>query len=408
MNSLLSKKQENEVEIKEVQPITVERVDMKAYGYESAGKNNGDPDAIAPILGQMRDGHIISESQDEQKQQKEQERIENEISDVTKDVNRVEVQIKDVKEIQIPDRDRQIKESKEEINDLKLEKVDVNESNSESRFNFFMYLSVFIPLTIFLYGFYVSSFHNAFFRDIAKEVSGATVDNIASILNTVFNGNAFQQFHLHWFAPVIFFAFAMVLHRIYDGKSKLRFLSLFAIISFIFIADGLLAYFIEANNHQVKTLMGLTDGEWIFYKSPVFIMVLVMGFFTCMGWSILLHTLRNEKEKLNPKAMMRKKIALLKNKIKELEKEIKILKSELLKREEELKNLECKVAALKKEKENIHYGLNVLRHNVNSFYSGWLQYVVNLKEAEELKRKSKETIDNFMSSLDSHKIQLVA
>jgi peptidoglycan hydrolase CwlO-like protein len=405
MNSLFTKKQENEVEANEVQPITV---DMRDYGFRKAGQTGGDPDTMAPILEQIRNGHIISESQDTEKQQDAKDRIEKEIDDVRMEINGVETQIQNFEEIKIPTVDKQIKESKEEINDFELKKVGVDESNSESRFNFFMYLSAFIPTTIFLYGFYVSSFHNAFFRDIAKAISGATVDNIASILNTVFNGNAFQQFHLHWFAPVIFFAFAMVLHRIFDSKSKLRFLGLLAIVSFIFIADGLLAYFIEANNHQVKILMGLADGEWVFYKSPVFIMVLVMGFFTCMGWSILLHTLRSEKEKLNPKAVIRKKIFFLKEKIKELEIEINNLKSELLKQKEELKNLEIKVESLKKEKENIHYGINILKHNVHSFYSGWLQYVVNLKNSEELKDKSKEIIDNFMSSLGSHNIKLVA
>jgi hypothetical protein len=68
---------------------------------------------MLPILEQIRNGRIISDSEDEQKQQKEQERIEVEIEDVVKAMNGVETQIKDFEEIQIPDIEHQIKQSKE-------------------------------------------------------------------------------------------------------------------------------------------------------------------------------------------------------------------------------------------------------------------------------------------------------
>jgi len=399
MNSIFSIKKATEpvgVEMSETQPIKKDLVD---YGFVEAGRAGGDSTAFSSHLSQIRDRHIVSASFNEAKQQAAQKEVEQKIENVEKEVRVGEMKIKDFEDVQIPDHKKKIQENKDDINDLELHKMENAEKDSKAVFNYWTYLIVFIPLTVFLYGFYVSSFHNAFFRDIVKQVSAADASNISSVLNTVFNSSAFAEFNLHWFAPVIFFAFAMVLHQFYDGKSKLRFVGLTVMVLFILFADGLLAYFIEANNHKLEVLMGMDNGNWVYYKSPVFIMVLVMGFFTCMGWSILLHALREEKEKKNPQAVARKKIALLKTKIKEIEEQIVILQSEILKSKAEVENLKCKIESFKKELEIIHYGISELRLNINAFYSGWLKFIVNLSNSDELKNECEIIKEKFLSEL---------
>ena len=396
MNSILNinkAKEPVEVETNGIQPV---KKKLEEYGFTEAGRNGGDSAALSSNLAQIRDGHIVSASHDEAKQQAEQKKVEKEIENVELEIKTVEGKIKDSEGVQIPDHKKKIQEAKDDIDNLK---TGNSERDSKAIFNFWTYLIVFIPLTVFVYGFYVSSFHNAFFRDIANEVSKANLSNISAVLNTVFNGSAFTEFHLHWFAPIIFFAFAMVLHQFYDGTSKWRFVGLAAIILFIFIADGLLAYFIEANNHKLEVLMGMDKGNWVFYKSPVFIMVLVMGFFTCMGWSILLHALREEKEKMNPQVVAKKKIEILKNKIKEIEAQIVTLQSEILKNKAEIENLKRKIESLKKELEIIHYGISELKLNINTFYSGWLKFIVNLENSDKLKNECEVIKEKFLSEL---------
>jgi len=401
MNSIISIKKANEpVEVKnEIQPNQPVKKELENYGFVEAGRTGGDSTAFSAYLAQIRDGHIVSASHDEAKQQAEQRKVEQQIENVEKEVRTVETKIRGFEEVQIPDYKKKIQENKDAVNDLELHKMEDTEKDSKAVFNFWTYLVVFIPLTVFLYGFYVSSFHNAFFRDIVKQVSAANASNISSVLNTVFNSSAFTEFNLHWFAPVIFFAFAMVLHQFYDGKSKFRFAGLAVMVLFIFFADGLLAYFIEANNHKIEVLMGMNKGNWVYYKSPVFIMVLVMGFFSCMGWSILLHALREEKEKKNPQAVARKKIALLKAKIKEIEQQIVDLKHEILKSKEEAENLRSQIKSLKKELEIIHYGINELKLNINNFYSGWLRFIVNLDNSDKLKNECEAIKEKLLSEL---------
>jgi hypothetical protein len=65
----------------------------------------------------------------------------------------------------------------------------------------------------------------------------------------------------------------------------------------VLLAYSLLAYFIEYNSHIVYELNGMTDENWAFYKSPRFYLVLFLGFFTCLGWSLILHGIKMEYQK---------------------------------------------------------------------------------------------------------------
>ena len=368
------------------------RMNLEALGFEKAGRNVGDPNALDIGFSSVVNRQIVSDKHDEAKQQVEMKKVEQQIETSKQQLNTAEMTVKDLTTVKMPNYELQISEIKNDISELELEKTKVSEKDSKASFNFWMIFCIFVPTTVFLYCFYVSSFHNAFFRDIAAQVATANASNISSVLNTVFNGNAFSELHLHWFAPVIFFAFAMVLHLMFDSESesKWKYLKIAAIVAFIFFADGLLAYFIEANNHKLEVLMGLDKDDWIYYKSPVFIMILVMGFFTCMGWSVLLHKLREQKENMNPQAVIRKKISLMKKKIREIEAQIASLKSEILKSQAEVEKLRQQIEYLKKDLEMIHYGVNELILSINEFYSGWLRYILNLSDQNKIDRLKQE------------------
>jgi len=400
MDNLNFKKTDVSAEANQYESLPT-KMNLEALGYEEAGRNGGDSIAYANRCDLMVNREHVSEERDEVKQQAEQKKVEKEIAAVEQQKITAETKAKDLETVKMPDYERLVHNAKEEISELELDKAKDAEKGSKRDFDFWMIFPVFILTTVFLYVFYVSSFHNAIFRgnSMEKQLSSATSDNIAAVMNTVFNSNAFSEFNIHWIAPVIFFAFGIILHLMFKTISKWRYVSVVAMLLFIFFADGLLAYFIEFNNHKLAVLMGLDNGEWIFYKSPVFIIVLVMGFFTCMGWSILLHNLRDN---MNPHAVIRKKISLLKKKIKEIEAQIACLKSEILKTQLEVKQLELQIESLKRDLEMIHYGVNELKLNINEFYSGWLRYIVNMSDknkADRLKQECEAVKNRVIASL---------
>jgi len=366
------------------------KTDLKEHGYIEAGKVVGESIHLANTLNLITNRKIVSDKDDEAKQLAEKKKVEKQIVTAEQQKITAEAEVNDLK-VKESTQDEKKQNKKGEMNELEIEKSkNVDKKNSKAVFNFWMILAVFIPTTIFLYCFYVSSFHNAFFRDIAKQVANANLNNIATVMNTVFNSAAFSEFNLHWFAPIIFFAFGMVLHLFFDSTSKWRYLWVAATVVFIFFADGLLAYFIEASNHRLEVLMGLNKGEWIFYKSPVFIMVLVMGFFTCIGWSILLHKLREQHELINSQAFLRKKMSLIRKEIEDIDAHISKLQSEILKCVAGVEKLNLKIESLKKDLEMIHYGINELKINIEEFYSGWLKYILNLSNKDTIHKLIQE------------------
>ena len=102
MNRIFSIKRTSEpvgVIENENQPI---KVDLSNYAFVVAGRTGGDPSVFSSYLDQIRDGHIISESHDEAKQQAEKKKKEEEIDLVENEVRKAETKIKDLEEIKMP------------------------------------------------------------------------------------------------------------------------------------------------------------------------------------------------------------------------------------------------------------------------------------------------------------------
>lgn len=377
------------------------KVNLTDYGYKQAGRHDGNPDALRNHMDMIRSGQIIDENSNEEKHRKLREEMDAKILDQKHALADKEGEIRKVKESLIPGVENAIKNASEEMNRVELEYLKKEEPVKRNWFNIIEFgISAFF-LTIFLYMFYVSAAHSAFFRDIAAEVSNADSGNISSVLNTVFSVGAYSYFHMHWLVPFVFFAFAMVLHVIWEMTSGWRIPALITIMLFILSADGLLAYFIENNNHTIKTLMGTVEGEWYFYKSPVFYMVLVMGFFSCIGWSIIMYQVKKELPGTDNrmKRIAVKELTILRNKIWEMEQEKIGFNGVIINYEKEMESIQQKINYFEKEKSNVSYSIPMLKKNISSFYNGWLSYLNGKKDARQWVSECENVRAGFLQTL---------
>lgn len=241
----------------------------------------------------------------------------------------------------------------------------------------------------------MSAFHTAFFKDMAKALAGANADNISELLNTVFNKQAFLEFNLHWFAPIIFFVFSMVLHIVFDTDKKQRPYLLAGTLAFILIADCLLAYFIEYNSHLIQTLNGLTDETWAFYKSPRFYLVLFLGFFTCLGWSMMLHAIKSEYQKEDFDEVVRLQKLQLREKENELLAKIKENQKSAIMIESQILQIQQLIERKTKQLNNLVYSVSDLEKRITAFYGGWLTFIANLKNNMTLKTANETVMNEF-------------
>ena len=375
------------------------KVDLRDYGFKKAGATCGNPETLRNSLQDIHNGYMIDVNEDEETQRKAQEKIKQEIESLELGKHTQEAELRKINESEIPLIKGQINQLKEETVNLDIENEKSKSSTFRNNFNLNLYWPVFIAATIFLYGFYLSAFHSAFFKDINKLASEANSDNISELLNTVFNIEAFKTFNLHWFAPIIFFVFSIGLHIILDADKKYRAFLFAGALIFILIADCLIAYFIEYNGHVIQLLNGMTDGEWLFYKSPRFYLVLFLGFFTCLGWSLILHAIKGEYEKQDKDGILKKEKQKLISKENNLNEKIQVQTKKAIEIEAAINKLKLQVEAKAAQLENLFYNTSSLNKRITAFYDGWLAFVTGLKGNENLiveceKIKSESLVKN--------------
>lgn len=379
----------------------IEVGNINQIGYEKAGRNNGDPSALSNSLELVKSGHIVDENSNKEKKDEARLELDKEINDRKISINSNKGEIEKIDVVRIPSIDAEIEDLHSEIRNKRTEAI--NGKYNRNRFNLLLYWIVFIPGTIYLYLFYVSAIHSALFRNIAGEVASANQDNIGLILNNVFNITAFREFNIHWFAPVIFFVFAIILHISLATRPKIaRWVSVFSVILFVFIADGLLAYYIEKNSHLLSKLMGLDEGSWTFYTSSGFYLVLFFGFFTSMGWSIMLHKIAGEYSHKDIELKAGDEIAELDKAIRQLRFEKGEVNSLKIDKLNASKALEEEIRSLELRKSHVHYSNVDLEKNVDDFYNGWLSYLNGLRSDVNKKQECESIYNQFKNKNFNH------
>lgn len=400
--SLFAAKATESTESASTEPKVI-KVDLHDYGLIKAGATGAEPSALRNLLNDIRNGFIVDENENEEEQIKERENKENEIAQLIQEKTEKESGIRKINEVQIPSLKDKIAVMKGDMNRLEVEKLKSDKTKGLNTFNLNLYWTVFIFATIFLYAFYLSAFHTAFVKDIGKSITDANGENISELLNQVFNKQAFFELNMHWLAPVIFYVFGLVLHIAYDSESKNRMYAVGAVLILILTSDSLVAYFIEYNSHLIQVLNGMPAEDWTFYKSPRFYLVLFLGFFTCLGWSIILHAIKGEYLKEDTDLIFNTKLLQLREQEDELNKQVDQLKQDVITIESSMKQLQATIELKTKQLNNIVYSVTNLEKRITAFYDGWITYIANLRNNSALIAANEATFAEFKSQYSSKK-----
>lgn len=376
----------------------VEIGNMNQLGYIRAGRNNGDPVALNSSFQLIRSGKIVDEGNNQQKKNAKIDTLDKEIISLRDKIGNLKAEIEKIDQIDIPQVEAEIESNKADI--ARIQSVIRSNKFQRNRFNTILLWAGFILGFIYLYLFYVSAIHSALFRNIAAEVAKANTNNIGNLLNNVFNISAFKEFNIHWIAPVVFMIFAVILHLTLEIKAKAKkIVSVSGVVIFVLLADGLLAYYIEKNNHFLSQLMGFSNDTWAFYKSSGFYLVLFFGFFTSIGWSLILHKLAGEFEAGNPERKAADEISAIEKKIRQLIYDRSKSVESRIANSNSINSIEQQIKSLEDSKSNIHYSVIDLENNIDDFYNGWLSYLNGLKSDSLKKQECEKVYLTFKSEL---------
>ena len=383
---------ENTTQLKENQTNTTEvptqefatskvtnRKPLKEWGFEQAGLNCGDPASLECHLRWIQQGHIVDETYnaDEEihrkKQIGEQIRLKEKLQS---DGNKDQLHIK---EVVITDKENQIAQIKGNIETKKIQMAEGTIKSNYSGARFWLYTVLCIFITIYLVFFYSSAINASFFRNMQQMVNSGSNNDVTLMLNSIFDVKGiFQlgpQLIFTYLGAFMFFGFGTLPHIFLNEKSRFSKLKVVIATIVCLLVDSLLAYKIDSGIHDLKTMMGVADATWVWYKSVNFYLVLAFGFGTYLLWGFMYEAAITENEKKNVNAKTEIEIKGLKKRIRELENEIISQKENIKELQKEIDGLKIEIESLKKQLEQASLKPEELKRNMEHFYAGWLGFL---------------------------------
>ena len=354
-------------------------VDLHAIGYEKAEQHRGNANALENLLNRVLRGYLVEERNDDGQRQKHQQRIDDQVLNLEKQAEEARTGISKINGTELPALRDAVARLDEEIHQIRTdEAAGLRNPNHLDRLQLRLYGSMVVLATLFVYLFYVSAFYSAFFRDLAGELTTAGPEKQAGVLAAIFARVAFGTLDFHWVGPLLLFMFGVVLHILYGHKTRMGRLGLGVVLLLVFFTDGLIAWFVEAKNFELKLMMGLVnEGDHHFYASPVFWMVIMMGFVAAMAWSVILHTYMVEYGKKDVSHLTALDVQHRRDKQATLKGQMNDLTGSLAELEGQITRIDLDIKALLATRQLVVFSPAELEKYVTDFYDGWLTYVNN-------------------------------
>lgn len=366
------------------------------YGHRRSGLNSGDATAFKTHLSWIKDGYVVDENYNEQECTEKRKDIESQIETKKEEKQTFQGERKVIEDVQIPNKKQEKADLSNSItqvqNDLDNEILETGYQNT----NYCLYIGLTISLSLYLLFFYASAIYSAFFRSagLLIETSG---DDLAMVIGSIFDMkgilNPSPNLIIVYLGSFLFFSLGIIPHTIKGTYKNLK-IALFLIGTLI--VDALIAYKIDNSIHEIKVLSGIAEGEWLFWKSENFYLVLAFGYLAYLVFGYVYQLMIEEKVKKNPKKIAQRKINDLKNKIKGIDLVINKYQEDIVLLESKIIMLENKIDLLKIRLNEAMINPEILSQSLNSFYIGWIQFLNGSLDYDNQKKECNDVYQQFM------------
>lgn len=343
------KQQDETVEVKELTIEEVEEVRKRTYheaGFRDGSRNSGSPLALSICL-----NAIHAKFQNEEKELVEKQSIAKEPYINEQKIKETEIKTlsisKDNKEQQIEKIDADIRSVKDNIEELKFEINDLGRSPEKYHINaskgssskFWIGLIILLPLSLYLFTFYISTSYSAFFKPF-----DANTTIIKNVLDSQAFDKAWQDGILEGafvtFIPFVFLGLGYLIHMFGEVKSVKNYIKMGILLLTTFAFDAILAYQIEEKIYNSnKTFEQSIYNIAIAFKEIQFWGIIFAGFVVYLIWGVVFDFImkeHREKDKIKYEQQRRRKdIQIYQYRITDIE----IQKSKLIEELNDIKKL---------------------------------------------------------------------
>lgn len=313
------------------------------------------------------------------------------------------------KEEEIKRSEKKLDEVQVEINNLQEEilkpkssQESLEEIKPKSNIKLWTGLAFLIPLSVYIFIFYISTSYSAFFKNFDPNIS---------LFHTIFEPKALEMaYEAGWMEagfvvliPFVFFSLGYLIHMFWSQKKLSSYIKVCVLIVVTLSFDVILAYFIdkkEYNFNKTPSSPEFTIASAI--QDPTFWLIIFAGFVSYFIWGLVFDMVMIENDKRNVKESLKKN---LKEKINQKRKQLFKIKDTV----EEDKNEIGIFKVRAKELECIIEGFILPIQNYKVFaieyLKGWQKYIaaelpMGQEEKMTLLRECETVYQSHIQELD--------
>lgn len=368
------------------------------YGKRMCGFANANNASLPSYLQQVYNVEKNNQAKDQAKQQTAKDKLKANIAatdvKITAEQNNLQAE--------------QTKESVEQAKatDIRAEIAILQQKgdtvNGPNRTKMIVGLIILIPLTLYLFVFYSSTFYSAFFKDFSQAadlgVRAAMFDSQA-LSHAYTTGITELLFVLS--APIIFMGLGFCLHIFMTKKEKSKWLKVIGILAITFVFDCILAYLIGKNIYDIEAMNSMEDMPPYSFAMAISDIntwaVIFCGFIVYVIWGIVFDMTYTAYEGLHS---YKAEIAALKV-------ELNAINQKIAKIQNNIANINAKLANLMADKAKMEQSLsnsiiinyNEIKKALSDFFSGWVTVMPALGKSADIPKAKEiynETIDGLI------------
>ena len=367
------------------------------WGLRVCAIANGSNYTLVPYLHNVYNYIHHEQVQNEYLQEQQHKNLECQIEQKRNDIECLNQKLNVCKQAQT-DYKENIDELKNEKNSLRNKAYEVNKG---AKIKLLLGLVILIPLTIYLFLFYSSTFDSAFFKDFGEG---------ANLMNSMFDANALSKaletsitelcFVLS--APVIFMGLGFSLHFFTIQKTWTKYIKMGAILGITFLFDAILAYMIGKHLHDMEVIIG-TAGLDSTYGIGDAIgdintwAVIFCGFIVYIIWGIVFDMSMSAYDQLD---LNKINIKAIDKRIEEIEQQVREEKTKEQSINKEINELNNNISDLTSQiSSNVIIDKAVIRTEMTNFFAGWIAQMNVLGQANIDQLSANETFKETLNSL---------
>ncbi|WP_025743181.1 hypothetical protein [Aquimarina pacifica] len=246
------------------------------------------------------------------------------------------------------------------------------ETNSQSNIKLWIGMFFLIPLSFYIFIFYISTSYSAFFKVFDPQIS---------LFNSVFEANALSkamddgplEAGFVFLIPFVFFSLGYLIHMFWSQKRTLSYIKVIGLLVLTFSFDAILAYLIDKKEYDFnKTPLSPEFTIMHAIQDPTFWLIIFAGFVSYLVWGLVFDMVMIENSKRDILQFFRKN---LKEKIKQKKKEVAAIKIQLEDHEKEKSEFDIRVKELQAIIEGFILPIQNYKMFSSSYLKGWQKYI---------------------------------